>query len=300
MKEKNMTKKKLLQYQEENDIKTVYLSGSSLSDLSCFTKAYYKHHLEIVRESGLAAQFGTAVHKALAAFYSSKASDRSLSILVDAFNSVWTLEGDDVRNSVIAEKIFRAYFETFGVDENFRVYIDEQGPFIEREFNVPLFTKDGVNYVLTGTIDMVLESSTGELIVVDHKTTRTLGNEFLNKHSLSSQMMGYCFGLSQLTGKKVNKYIINGLQVAKTKQTVVRFNGFISDYQFESYIKDSVTKVSSFLSCCNDGYLPRALSSECSAYGGCSFIDVCRASSLDEASSILTSLKEGQSYVIEE
>lgn len=271
-----------------NDGKVTF-SGSSLSDLSCHRKAYYKHELGIVPESGTAAKFGTAIHYALAEYYKTPWEARSLEMLIKAFTHKWDEikpdTEDELRNISTAIKILTEYEKTFNGDERYKVYCDDQGPFVERTFEVPF--SDNLN--ITGTIDLVVEdNSTGNLIVMDHKTSRSLGTEFINKYRMNAQMAGYCFAVSCLTGKKVDTYIINGIQVAKTKQTIFRLENNISFHQKLEFLSDVEFKINSYLS---DQKKSRSLDSQCSAYGGCPFLDACSASSEDLATNYLNSMK---------
>jgi hypothetical protein len=292
--------KKLLQVQEISGQKIVNISGSSLFDLACARKAKFKYIDGAVPESKLSAKFGTAIHHALAEFYKEKPSNRSDSLLVNAFNEVWKEEGDDLRNAETAEKMLRNYWNTFGTDENYEVLVDSIGPVVEREFDVHLKVVDGIQYRLTGTIDLVLKyKETGEIVIMDHKTSKSLGGEFINRYRLNSQMIGYCYAASRLFNTNISRYVINGLQVAKTKQSITRFQGYVNGFQLDQYIKDTLAKVSAFVSFSDNGYFPRALSSECSSYGGCPFLDACSALSDDEAQNFILSIKNGVSYVLE-
>lgn len=285
--ETNMTNQRKNLLKPSNGVIT--FSGSSLSDLSCHRKAYYKHELGIVPEVGVAANFGTAIHYALAEYYKTPWAARSVEMLIKAFAYSWEElkpeVDDELRNLSTAIKILTEYEKTFNGDERYKVYCDDQGPFVERSFDVKF--SDGIN--LTGTIDLVVEdTSTGELIVMDHKTTRSLGQEFINKYRINAQFAGYCFAVSALTGKKVDKYIVNGIQVAKTKQTVFRLEGHISDYQKSQYMSDVVSKINAYMS---DELKSRALDSQCSSYGGCPFLDACSASAPDIATNLLNSMR---------
>lgn len=267
----------------------ITFSGSSLSDLSCHRKAYYKHELGIVPESGTAAKFGTAIHYALAEYYKTPWAARSVELLIKAFTYKWDEvkpdSDDELRNISTAIKILTEYEKTFNGDERYKVYCDDQGPFVERTFDVAFLP--GIN--ITGTIDLVVEDTfSGDLLVMDHKTSRSLGQEFINKHRMSAQFAGYCFAVSALTGRNVDRYIVNGIQVAKTKQTIFRLVGDISSYQKSLYMADVEFKVKNYV---NDSLKVRALDSQCSAYGGCPFLDACSASHQDLATNLLNSMK---------
>lgn len=189
------------------------------------------------RRSG-ALGFGSALHIGLAAWYRTGDPGKSL----QAINEAWpdNMPIDDWRTKekclvTMAEYIKMYPSETFkivGMPENPVIEI----PFtLDMGFYLPCLCGDESKNVpedaeckscganrepleYGGIYDMLVDFS-GQLFVVDHKSTSVLGPSYFNQFNPNNQMTGYIWAATQLSGMKVTGAIINAIGVMKTGKT---------------------------------------------------------------------------------
>jgi len=261
---------------EEKDGK-FYINASSAEVIqTCRRKAYYalKRNLRNAEESD-ALLFGKALHTAMEAFYLAKPGERTLEqvegLFVDSAGPMLAHIPDTDKRSVSnGRKIIRAYFETYR-DDPWTVVVDAAGPVVERKFEL----QTAIPWmVVHGQIDCILQNTeTGEVVVCDHKTSSSLGSDFMNRISPNLQFSLYSWAANQL-GFNVQRVMVNGIQVAKTKTDLVRV--FTSRGQ-----DDWQEAMQSLADACN---LYRASdmadfwalnTASCAQYGGCPYLQFC-------------------------
>jgi len=84
---------------------------------------------------------------------------------------------------------------------------------VEIPFEILLTKVDGVEVLFVGRID-VLAKYLGYYVIVDHKTTGFLNDQWRQQWSMDGQMTGYCWAASQLFGPVIGAFI-NGVQFSK-------------------------------------------------------------------------------------
>ena len=308
----SIAKKEMLRVDKIDGKTIVYINSSSLSIIqSCPRKSYYL--LERKLKSNIespALVFGSAIHKALEVFYSTPPSDRempdkfeerahllahnpeadfgdhpfykAIRAFVMAGQSLLSLPDTDKRSIVSGVWILGHYFQTYIRDE-FTVYHDDQGPVTERTFVLKIMDHPTFEINIFGTIDLVLRNEiTKELFPADHKTSSTMGTEFLNRIKPNHQYTGYIMGAQQVLGIDCEKFMVNGIQVKPIPKTS---RGTPPNFtrQITSRNEDDITEylvvineaVFNYLRWKKDDVWPLGPVDSCAHFGGCQFLDVC-------------------------
>lgn len=286
---------------DKGDKFEIDVNSSSLSLIqTCKRKAKYILLDGIRGESSPAQSFGSIVHAAMADFYLRPIADRRPDDLVKDFQHRFNESGyapeDDVRTIETGTKIMAEYQSAFSSD-CYTVALDPTGkPIVERDFQFTLFDSPKVKINWFGRIDMLaIDEKTGEYVLFDHKTSRSLGQEFFNRYRNSHQFTGYALGAESIFldfGKHVSvkRAVVNGLQVAKTKQQTARQEITIDGHRVDEFRETVFFEVMSFLKAIEAESYPMTDSS-CSTWGGCQFLDACAASG-EVRRNILQTMKE--------
>lgn len=199
----------------------------------------------------------------------------SISEYVKAASALQTLDPGDKRGTVNGIKIMKAYFKHYAND-GLEVYRDEQGPFVERNFEFKLYEDDKIVINYHGTIDCILrDKRTGEIYVADHKTTAALGSAFFAKIKPNHQYTGYIMAAQNL-GIMTDKFLVNGIQVAKTKCEFARQITTRNMEDFKDLVDAAYDSAWRVINAQERGVFPRNTAS-CSGFGVCTYHDICSA-----------------------
>lgn len=264
----------------------VYKINSSSADLihTCRRKALYALKMGMrPNVESAALLFGSALHKALEVFYKSAPGDRSLLEVQDAFEDYASatklaeLGEEDKRSIKNGRKIISAYYKTYENDPWVVVKDKDGKPVVERSFELKADTKDGL--YIHGQIDCLLKNvETGEIVVCDHKTSSSLGTDFMNRIKPNLQFSAYAWAANKM-GFKVSRVMVNGIQVAKTKTDLIRVFTERTREDFDE-MEDTFFEARRLYHY-SDTYNVWPLNSlACSHWGGCPYREVC---SLPEA-----------------
>lgn len=292
--------KQMLSRDEQGNYKINFSSLSLIQ--SCLRKTQYNLALNLRSENeSPALTFGKAIHRGLEYWYclprdqrllDTKLFKNELELLgvgmgteeafsngpleairqfVSSAQSLLSLPDGDKRSVEQGVKILKNYFEHYKNDP-FIVMRDDQGPLIERSFEFPITPK--VTYF--GTIDCILRNEeTGLIFVADHKTTTSLGQQLLQRTNPNHQYTGYILAAQKCFGLDTNDFMVNGIQVAKTKQEFARFFTKRSEDDFRSLEEAVLKAINDYERCLEIGYWPQTAPGPCSDYGGCPYIDAC-------------------------
>lgn len=295
----------------------VRINSSSLGIiLSCPRKSFYSLHRKFRTKSESAALiFGTAIHKALEVFYSHPRADRlipknfidesdlmafgpgnvdptshflyaAIRAFVEAAQPLAGLPDGDKRSIPNGIYLLQKYF-MLNINDPYVVYCDGEGPVTERTFSLPLFQDAALEIELFGTIDVVLRSEqTGSILAADHKTTSQMGSDFLNRIKPNHQYTGYLLGAQQVLGLQTNEFMVNGFHVySRPKSKSAQGPKFMrqittrSPADIEEFRQSVIWAVRTYLGWEETAVWPIGNVNECAMYGGCSYIDICRAPS---------------------
>ena len=258
----------------------VYKINSSSADIihTCRKKAYYALNLGVrPKTESTALMFGSALHSGLEAFYASEASKRDFDAVIDAFvaraaaTKLVELPEDDKRSIKNGKKILAAYWKTYSDDPWVTVF-DKTGPLVERSFEYKADYYEGL--YIHGQIDAILRNTeTGEVVVVDHKTSSSLGTDFMNRIKPNLQFSAYAWAANKM-GLKVSRVMVNGIQVAKTKTDLVRVftERTVADFKEMEETFFEARRLYDYSATYNVWPLN---SLACSNWGGCPYKEVC-------------------------
>lgn len=305
---------RMLSVKEENGKTLVQINSSSLDLLqTCLRKSHYVLNRNLKNEDSTALAFGSAIHKALEHWYTLPFEERALNpkynelaevmayghgveneargplesirqFVLARFDTLKTLDESDKRSLSNGVRILQDYFRHYK-DDGFEVYRDSQGPVIEREVTATIYDSPSLRIDYFGTIDVILHNpQTGVITVTDHKTTSALGTEFYNRCKPNFQYTGYVWLAKQSLKIDTNLFMINGIQVAKTKTSFARQVTERTDEDFAELRSAVIHNVKKWLAALTEhvqevSAFPMTAPNPCSMYGGCSFLRICEVSS---------------------
>lgn len=199
----------------------------------------------------------------------------SINEYVKAASTLQTLDPNDKRGLANGIKIMKAYFAHYAND-GFEIYRDDSGPFVERNFEFKLYEDTNMIINYHGTIDCILRNkNTGEIMVVDHKTTAALGSAFFNRIKPNHQYTGYIMA-AQRMGIETNQLMVNGIQVAKTKCEFARQVTTRMSDDFMELLAIAIDSSKRVIQAEEIGVFPMNTGS-CTGFGSCTYIDICSA-----------------------
>lgn len=248
--------------------------------------------------------FGTGVHKALESWYLSPRETRkhgsvtcddahaallagnsfdqdhepcarctAMKAFIDA-TKVLT-DNDGARSPESGVNILNNYFDVY-LDDPYEILHDKHGPICERTVATQAYRDEDLEIWFFGTIDSVLQNrETKEIVICDHKTTSSLGKDFFNRIKPNFQYAGYWLLAREALGLKPSQFMVNGIQVAKTKQELSRQFTSISDEEIEELRTSLIWAVRNYLRCESTGIWPMSTPSSCAMWGGCQYKRVC-------------------------
>lgn len=144
-------------------------------------------------------------------------------------------------------------------------------PILHPETNNPL--------IYAGRMDCIL-SYAGGTYIVDEKTTSSLGPSWSKQWDLRAQFTGYAWGCRE-AGVRVDGAIVRGVSILKEKYDTQQAITYRPEWQIDRWFNELQYWLNHAIELWRVGFWPHSLDSECTAYGGCPFREVC--ASQDEA-----------------
>jgi len=227
-------------------------------------------------------EFGSALHDALEIWY----KDGDVNGARVAFLEKWApYEGEDdtgIRTASKGIAIVEKYIDYFQ-SEPFDIVELEIGGAVDMEDFVFIFRCDG----------LIREKGSGRLMIFEHKTSAHKG--FLIPKP-NHQLDGYIYGVSELMGEEVSGAILNQIYFRKGRKTepvkdTISFNReetLRTKNELERWRREVLWLSEQVRECCRDDFFPR-VTSACSQYGRCPFIELCQAND----GPVYESIKEG-------
>ena len=276
-------KKRMLEVHEapNSDNIVVSINSSSLDVIqTCKRKTYYFIERQIRSEAeSPTTLFGTAIHKGLETWYLSRDEDAAIEAFKHASKALVSLHDKDKRHPNNGITILKNYFNVYRNDP-FEIVSDDKGPLIERDFEALftefIFKRKIVTVNLFGRIDCILRNrDTDEIFVCDHKTTSSLGQQFYQRISPNFQYTTYLWAAQKVLGLNTNRFLVNGIQVAKTKSDLARQFTTRDDTDYSELKIAIVSAVTDYLANRLSGEWPMNAPGPCTNWGGCQYREVC-------------------------
>lgn len=130
-------------------------------------------------------------------------------------------------------------------------------------------------FIYAGRFDMIGQQY-GQLRIRDDKTTTQLGPSWEKQWTLSSQFMGYCCSM-QILGYSVDTAEIRGIGILKDSISHVAVTKTYTSAQLSRWRWQVARDLANFVRCYQTGEWEYNFSSACTTYGGCDFLELCRA-----------------------
>lgn len=256
--------------------------------------------------------FGSAIHAALEVFYQGLPEERilpsldSLEILayspmpknagliersVGAFvrkaEPLRPLQDSDKRSLSNGIWILYHYFKTH-INDPYVAYVDDRGPFVERQFTLRLYEDKELIIDYFGTIDIAFKHvSSGLVIPGDHKTTSILSGygesaSYFDREKPNHQYTGYLLGARKCFGIDSYDFLVNVIEVkAKPKTSKGSAPSFPrqvtsrDEEDFKEFRDSVIISVGDYLAAIETGIWPLGHVNACSMYTGCQYRQVC-------------------------
>ncbi len=154
------------------------------------------------------------------------------------------------------------------------VTLNDGKPAVELSFEFQL-SKD-ITYC--GHFDRLIAGQTGDIFVMDQKTTGSGLNEWYFKgFDRSIQMSGYSLAGSILFGSPIRGVMIDAAQIQVGGTTFMRGETYRTEEQLEEWLQETEMIIKRMQDYTVSGFFPRDTTA-CGYYGGCVFKDICAMS----------------------
>lgn len=246
------------------------LSPSTAEDfLQCPRKYQFKHVLKLDKEDTQALRLGRTMHSVFDVYYATRSYVDALAKLRE------TWPGDDpedeVRTLAKMEKALKGYCERWQDDG-----VEVVRPADEETLVIPLDEERGWSVAIK--CDKIVKWA-GTYRVMEHKTTKQLTANTINRYDPNIQIKAYIWAMRKLNlvpgtiaGAIVDIMCINTRKLDYARDTVSM--SVQQEKEFEEAMKDICADIEQ-----SDGrgyYRPNW--TQCDMYGGCQFMQVCRTS----------------------
>lgn len=255
--------------------------------MSCPREFFYYglRKREAVRDT-IGRDFGKFMHTVLLDHYTKPHAD-----VLTHMDKRWatapaTTDPDQYRNLEYAHAVYDYYLNEYP-SEPFDI-IRVETPIAVPFMDVVLPDETTVPCLWTGRVDLVIRMhATGQVWLIDHKTSSMAGETFWTQWVNSTQMHGYVWGVEQLIGEPVQGYIINALFVRKPTKTgkgieLKRQMYPVGDTPAEhkalldGWKNNTEHTIASILDHVTRGYWPMHTNACVRKYGTCEYHEVCR------------------------
>ena len=199
MNEKKMKKKRTLTYSTK---KMIFTYSMFRAFQTCRMKFNYRYSRELVPiEEPAVLVFGSAVHRGLEAWL--KGGDKAQVLSVVA-----SYEGLPVDDRCKAVELVNAYMDHWG-QEAFEI-VDVEHSFIQPLIN-PKTEYPSTSWQLSGRVDGLVRLD-GELYILEHKTTSSINDEFVERIFIDAQIAIYAIAIGRELGERVVGAIYNMIE----------------------------------------------------------------------------------------
>jgi len=253
---------------------------------ACPRKFYLRYALHLKtkdKSNRFKAEFGSAIHAGLQKYY----DNGTLEQCKVAFTEYWLpYEGHDpkgIRNLLKGLTIIEDYIKLHPIEkENWEVAYAKGA---ELEIAVDISCEETGEVLFIGKVDLAIRDKlTRILSPLDHKTTGWSG--FLTTKP-NHQLAGYSYSLQEMTGEEVDGGILNQIYFTKHQIKYTREKAsFNKAYLKEEWLRDIRRVIKWIKECFSTDFFPKN-TDNCSQYGGCEFLYICKNS---QSSSIYPSL----------
>lgn len=225
-----------------------------------------------------------AARKAQAQVSFPLSTEQLLEAALPAFLKSWGEYEADPEDAKNFHNTFSA-FETY-ICERYHPFYDEVQPYrfpngqlaSEYSFSIPLDIKhpSGDPFIFVGRFDELGLWQGSLPVLLDEKTTSQMGASWSRQWDLRGQFIGYAWAARQL-GYPISTVIVRGVAIQKTQHQFQQLPVSISDHLIDEWVEELYNTLTRYITCYTTGKWSKCFGDACSAYGGCSYLDLCKA-----------------------
>lgn len=148
----------------------------------------------------------------------------------------------------------------------------------------PLHPLTGQPFIYSGRFDEYGQNEFGRDIIIDDKTTTSVGADWHKQWILRSQFLGYVRSM-QILGHQIDEVEIRGVGILKGEfklggEATARKN--YTQYALDEWTKQAARDVREMVRVWEEDDWGKAMNDHCTHYGSCAFLDLCRFSNPED------------------
>ena len=150
-------------------------------------------------------------------------------------------------------------------------------PSTEFSFAIPIdiLHPNGEPFIFVGRFDMLGEFN-GLPVIVDEKTTGSLGQMWTKQWDMRGQFIGYCWACQQL-GIQVDNAVIRGIGILKTDIKFLTAYINYPKHLIDRWVVEMYNTIFQMVHFYNHSHFPQVFSDACGSFGGCAYTTLCLA-----------------------
>lgn len=267
----------------------LHIDSSMLSTLGACQRKYLWSYIHNLRAPGVSIHLtaGGAIAAGLDAarksLFAGSSYDEAIYHAFVAFSKAWGNapmfwgEGKSFSNSFEALELYLSTYPPL-TDIIQPVRIGDNKPATEFTFAIPLPVAhiSGDPYIFTGRFDMLGIYNNERMVIVDEKTTSSLGASWANQWKLRGQFMGYIWACQQL-GYKVDTVFVRGIGLLKTQVNFLTALEQFPQWMIERWFTETCNKLHTLNWIATHNEWRYSFGDACTSYGGCQYNTLCMA-----------------------
>lgn len=261
------------------------------TSLSLLKECPYKYYLQIIqgwrsRAEAVALDFGIAIHQCLEKFHKAlvELGDREEALKLAVRHALeykstyengvfrpWET-GDPNRNRRNLVLTIVWYENRYRLDHSKTVVLENGKAAAELSFRFEIgaATPEGIEYLLCGHLDRLVEFGEDTLVEDYKHTVNTLSSNYFNRYTPDNQMSTYSVAAKVIWPGPIGGVLVQGIQVGTTFAKFERGMATRSPGQLEEWLEDTIYWLRLAERYAADQRYPMNDKS-CSLYGGCVF-----------------------------
>lgn len=149
---------------------------------------------------------------------------------------------------------------------------------VEYSFAIPLdiLHPSGDPFIFCGKFDELGLWNSILPVLMDEKTTSMMGASWSRQWDLRGQFLGYCWAAQQL-GYPISTVIVRGIAIQKTQHQFAQLPVQVPSYLIDRWHRELLKSIQRIIDLWSMDDWPYVFGDACSSYGGCAFMDLCKA-----------------------
>lgn len=180
-----------------------YIDASAFAKASCLKQLFNTVARGYTdKRKDISIEYGVAFHKCAQTLEETNGDEmKSILVAQEHLRNVWPYlqipKSKDHLDNAHLTMLCARYSKHKNEKENFKVIRKDGKPIVEQKFAIPFYKQGDNEFILSGTIDRVVEMNQSRLCVLrDYKTTSVWDiKNYLSKYRLSGQMRVYLYAI---------------------------------------------------------------------------------------------------------